>query len=64
MAKTKKYYWIYTHDYMDLKPEREMHEVYDGRLQEYLWQLRQCVNGTVTLDRECTEEEVKKVLGE
>lgn len=59
---TKKYYWIYTHDFMDMKPEREMHVVYDGRLDEYINQVKETVNGEVCLDRECTQEEVDAVL--
>ena len=54
----KKFYYIYTHDFHDMKPVRESHLVEESRLDEYLADLKKCVNGGVSLDRALTREEV------
>lgn len=54
----KKFYYIYTHDFYDMRPVRELHLVEESRLDEYLAYLKKCVNGGVSLDRALTREEV------
>lgn len=54
----KKFYYIYTHDFYDMRPVRELHLVEESRLDEYLANLKKCVNGGVSLDRALTREEV------
>lgn len=53
----KKFYYIYTHDFYDMKPVRELHQVEESKLDEYLAHLKKCVNGGVSLDRALTREE-------
>lgn len=53
----KKFYYIYTHDFHDMTPVRELHQVEESRLDEHLAHLKKCVNGGVSLDRALTREE-------
>lgn len=53
----KKFYYIYTHDFYDMKPVRELHQVEESRLDEHLANLKKCVNGGVSFDRVLTREE-------
>lgn len=53
----KKFYYIYTHDFHDMKPVRELHQVEESRLDEHLAHLKKCVNGGVSFDRVLTREE-------
>ena len=50
----KKFYYIYTHDFHDMTPVRELHQVEESRLDEHLAHLKKCVNGGVSLDRALT----------
>ena len=53
----KKFYYIYTHDFHDMKPVRELHQVEESRLDEHLAYLKKCVNGGISFDRALTREE-------